>query len=182
MNEKYHYDLAVRLVNGQKFVVFRRTVGSLSIEQTLQCSEGPVVLRIEARPEHFRFSIEQKSSEVIFMGSGETHLLSTETTGGFTGVMLAMYAFGDNETTPALFDWFDYEVIDRSSSGGWSDLKLNKLFECRRNLSWGAHVYLNKGGIKRDIVWFLMLIVLSLAGHKLSLYAFRNPYLGNNSY
>ncbi|MCV4231358.1 hypothetical protein OHJ21_09280 [Virgibacillus sp. LDC1] len=52
------------------------------------------------------------------MGSGETHLLSTEVAGGFTGVMLAMYAFGDNETTPALFDWFDYEVIDRLSSGG----------------------------------------------------------------
>lgn len=118
MNEMYHYDLAVRLVNGQNSVVFRRTVGSLSAEQTRRCSEGPVVLRIEVRPEHFRFSIEQNSSEVIFMGSGETHLLSTEVAGGFTGVMLAMYAFGDNETTPALFDWFDYEVIDRPSSGG----------------------------------------------------------------
>ncbi|MEC0256721.1 glycoside hydrolase family 43 protein [Paenibacillus lautus] len=117
MNEKYHYDLAVRQVNGQKSVVFRRTVGSLSTEQTRPCTEGPVVLRIEARPEHFRFSIEQNSSEVIFMGSGETHLLSTEVAGGFTGVMLAMYAFGDNETTPALFDWFDYEVIDCPSSG-----------------------------------------------------------------
>ncbi|MCV4231359.1 hypothetical protein OHJ21_09285 [Virgibacillus sp. LDC1] len=53
MNEQYHYDLAVRPVNGQKSVVFRRTVRSISTEQTRQCTEGPVVLRIEARPEHF---------------------------------------------------------------------------------------------------------------------------------
>lgn len=70
------------------------------------------MLRIEAMPEHFRFSMGQGSSEFLNMGSGETHLLATEVAGGFTGLMIAMYAFGDNGTTPALFDWFDYEVID----------------------------------------------------------------------
>lgn len=117
MNERYHYDLAVKLINGEKSVVFRRTVGSLRSEQTRRCSEGPVVFRIDAKPEIFSFSIEQNASDVIDMGSGESHLLSTEVAGGFTGVIIAMYAHGENGTTPAAFDWFDYEVADNHASG-----------------------------------------------------------------
>jgi xylan 1,4-beta-xylosidase len=35
--------------------------------------------------------------------------------GGFTGVYFAMYATGNGKksTTPADFDWFDYEVQQR---------------------------------------------------------------------
>lgn len=117
MNERYHYDLAVKLINGEKSVVFRRTVGSLRSEQTRRCSEGPVVFRVDAKPEIFSFSIEQNASDVIDMGSGESHLLSTEVAGGFTGVIIAMYAHGENGTTPAAFDWFDYEVADNHASG-----------------------------------------------------------------
>jgi len=45
-----------------------------------------------------------------FEVSGETHLLSTEVAGGFTGIFIAMYAYSAAETvTPAAFDWFEYE-------------------------------------------------------------------------
>jgi alpha-N-arabinofuranosidase len=112
MSEKYHYDLAVKLKEGRKVIVFRRTVGSLKTEQTHDCAAGPVVLKIEARPEWFVFSIQSNQSDVLELGSGETHLLSTEVAGGFTGVIIAMYAVCEaGQRTPALFDWFDYEPI-----------------------------------------------------------------------
>jgi xylan 1,4-beta-xylosidase len=112
MNERYHYDLAVKLINGCKVAVFRRTVGLLRTEHIQECGAGPIVLRVEARPETFTFSIQQGQSEVTKVGTGETHLLSTEVAGGFTGIIIAMYAASETgQSTPALFDWFDYEPL-----------------------------------------------------------------------
>ncbi len=113
MNERYHYDLAVKCKEGRKVIVLRRTVGSLRTESTLDCAEGNVVLKIEARPESFGFAIQQEGSNVLELGSGETHLLSTEVAGGFTGILIAMYAVCETgQGSPALFDWFDYEPRD----------------------------------------------------------------------
>ncbi|OMD36945.1 glycoside hydrolase 43 family protein [Paenibacillus borealis] len=112
MDEKHHYDLAIRSLQGRKTVVFRRTVGSLKVEETKECPEGPVVLRIQALPDKFTVSFQSAQSGIIEMGWGETHLLSTEVAGGFTGVFIAMYATSTTgESAPASFDWFDYEPI-----------------------------------------------------------------------
>ncbi|GIO86951.1 glycoside hydrolase 43 family protein [Paenibacillus faecis] len=114
MNENYHYDLTVRLVEGRKSIVFRRTVGSLRVQKIKDCPEGPVELNIRALPERFEFSFRSHAEGAgVEMGWGETHLLSTEVAGGFTGVILAMYATGQTGgEAPALFDWFDYEPLD----------------------------------------------------------------------
>jgi alpha-N-arabinofuranosidase len=109
MNERYHYDLAVKLKEGRKVIVYRRTVGSMRTEYMRDCAEGAVVLKIEARPESFQFKVQQDQSDDLELGSGETHLLSTEVAGGFTGIMIAMYAVCETgESTSARFDWFDY--------------------------------------------------------------------------
>ncbi|MBB6731239.1 glycoside hydrolase family 43 protein [Cohnella zeiphila] len=109
MNERHHYDLAVRFREGRKAIVFRRTVGSLRTESAQECAPGPVVLQIEARPDTLVFTVRQDSAPDLEAGSGETHLLSTEVAGGFTGVFAAMYAVSETgERTPACFDWFDY--------------------------------------------------------------------------
>ncbi|GAE32156.1 glycoside hydrolase family 43 protein [Halalkalibacter hemicellulosilyticus] len=110
MNERYHYDLAVKLKEGRKVIVYRRTVGSMRTEYMRDCAEGAVVLKIEARPELFLFKVQQdQPDDDLELGSGETHLLSTEVAGGFTGIMIAMYAVcGTGQSTSARFDWFDY--------------------------------------------------------------------------
>ncbi|MDO7908732.1 glycoside hydrolase family 43 protein [Paenibacillus sp. JX-17] len=113
MNSKYHYELVVKRKDGQKKVVFRRTVGSLMVEQELDCEAGPLVLSIKARPEWLHFSVQQGESEAVELGSGETHLLSTEVAGGFTGVMIAMVATSPaGQGSPASFDWFDYKPLE----------------------------------------------------------------------
>ncbi|WP_438350757.1 glycoside hydrolase family 43 protein [Paenibacillus sp. FA6] len=113
MNQKHHYDLAVRSIQGRKMIVFRRTVGSLKVEEIRDCPEGPIVLQIQALPDKIIASICTPEIEPIEMGWGETHFLSTEMAGGFTGVFVAMYATSETEqSTPALFDWFDYEPVE----------------------------------------------------------------------
>lgn len=110
MNGKYHYDLAIKQMNGQKRVIFRRTVGSLQTEQVHECGTGPVRLKIRTDRNQFTFFLQQGMGEDLLIGSGETHLLSTEVAGGFTGVIIAMYAHAPSGAgTPAHFDWFDYE-------------------------------------------------------------------------
>ncbi|WP_397361408.1 hypothetical protein [Paenibacillus sp.] len=42
------------------------------------------------------------------LGEAETHLISTEVAGGFTGFFFGMYNFSSNRTT-AYFDWFHYQ-------------------------------------------------------------------------
>jgi alpha-N-arabinofuranosidase len=112
MNERHHYDLAVKFIEGRRAIVLRRTVGTLRTVRIQDCAPGPVVLRIEARPDRFVFYVQQDRLPALEMGSGETHLLSTEVAGGFTGVFVAMYAVSKTgRGEPAKFDWFDYEPL-----------------------------------------------------------------------
>jgi alpha-N-arabinofuranosidase len=113
MNERYHYDLAIKRINGQKKIIFRRTIASLRTEEIQDCEAGPVILQIQAQRDLFTFSIQQGSTIRTVLGSGDTHLLSTEVAGGFTGVIIAMYAYSPSgEGAPSQFDWFDYEPLD----------------------------------------------------------------------
>ncbi|MEK3795278.1 glycoside hydrolase family 43 protein [Paenibacillus sp. FSL R7-0204] len=113
-NEKHHYELVIRSASGRRVAVFRRTVGSLRVEQVEECPDGPVILRIKALPGSIEASVEAPDSGGIGLGSGETHYLSTEISGGFTGVFVAMYATSvTGQAAPAAYDWFDYEPLDQ---------------------------------------------------------------------
>ncbi|WP_138493638.1 glycoside hydrolase family 43 protein [Paenibacillus pinistramenti] len=110
-NEKFHYDLAVRKVQGCKKLLFRRTVGSMKTEEIMDCPEGKVRLKILAYPEKVEAYVQTADAGPTLAGTGETHFLSTEMTGGFTGVYIAMYAVSERgAAAPAAFEWFDYEA------------------------------------------------------------------------
>ena len=76
---------------------------------------GPIVLRIDAAPEEYRFSFALASapSEWVSLGSAPTRLLSTEVAGGFTGAYFALYATGNGSpaVSPAVYEWFEYEPL-----------------------------------------------------------------------
>lgn len=113
MNERYHYDLAVRRERGQKVIVFRKTVGSLQVEERRACPEGRLILQFTAYPEKYEASYQAVEQPPVQIGWGETHLLSTEVAGGFTGVYAAMYATSESgQGTPAYFDWFEYQPVN----------------------------------------------------------------------
>lgn len=85
----------------------------MTTEHVYECESGSIELIIDVKPELFQFSYRQGEGSSQVIGLGETHLLSTEVAGGFTGVFIAMYAHSAAENgTPAAFDWFDYEPVE----------------------------------------------------------------------
>lgn len=114
MNEKYHYELAIAAVNGCKKIIFRRTAGSLKVEELYDCPSGPVQLEVQTDREYFTFSARDSAGFVsVTAGTAETAFLSTEVASGFTGVMIAMFAASPaGDAVPSYFDWYEYEPQD----------------------------------------------------------------------
>ncbi len=108
MNERHHYEIGLRRIDGQRHVIVRRRIGSLvAVVAQAAIPDGPVILGIQADQEQYQFFYSAAAHEPTTLASGETRYLSTEVAGGFTGVYMGMYVQG---TTPAYFDWFDYEA------------------------------------------------------------------------
>lgn len=113
MNDRFHYELAVTRIAGQRKLVFRRKLGSLqAIENEAPWSSDSIVLHVNATREQYEFGFSDGGGVPFWFGRGETSLLSTEVAGGFTGVLFALYATGNGKRSesPAHFDWFDYEA------------------------------------------------------------------------
>ena len=107
--EQKKRDEVLKEVSKLERVIVRRRIGSLSAEvANVPAPAGPVTLSIVAEPQSYRFLLGDQA-----LAEGETKFLSTEVAGGFTGVYFAMYATGNGlrSSTPADFDWFDYEVV-----------------------------------------------------------------------
>ena len=115
MNERFHYELAVTRIAGERRIVFRRRLGTLwKIEHEAPWPADSVVLTVQADKKHYAFGYSAGGEEPIPFGLGESGLLATEVAGGFTGVFIAMYATGNGvrSSSPAHFDWFDYRPAE----------------------------------------------------------------------
>jgi alpha-N-arabinofuranosidase len=115
-NPEHRYEIAVGRAGGRRRVFVRQTIGPSLQAITASApveGDGPVVLRVEAKPEAYSFSfgLGEAPSTWTPLGTTPTRFLSTEVAGGFTGAFLALYAFGAGQpaSVPARFDWFDYE-------------------------------------------------------------------------
>lgn len=98
MNELEHYDLAVRKSGNGFEAVLRLNVGGIRHEQNVvHLKSGYAKLCIRADSQTYRFSIDEGDRE-HYLGQGMSKYLSSEVSGGFTGVMLGLYAVGDGKT------------------------------------------------------------------------------------
>ncbi len=116
MNEKFHYEIAVTQTMNERKLIFRRRIGTLwKVENELPWSADSVVLTVQADKDEYRFGFAAGMEQpFVPLGRGECALLATEVAGGFTGVMIAMYATGNGapSASPAHFDWFEYRGND----------------------------------------------------------------------
>ncbi len=113
MNERFHYEIAVGIRNGVKKVFVRRRIGSLwKVESENEYEQDSIILSVQADAKNFTFTYQSRGRESITIGTGECCLISTEVTGGFTGVFLGLYATGNGcaSKNPAYFDWFEYRL------------------------------------------------------------------------
>lgn len=113
-NNTHHYDVFLKK-SGKLFVVqLRVRLGSLSyIAAEEVVNSNQVQIKIKGTPSHYSFSIsDSENPKEKVLGSLDTRYLSTEVAGGFTGVMIGLYASSNGKPSKAkaYFDWFDYVV------------------------------------------------------------------------
>lgn len=113
-NDKYHYEIGIRMKDGHRRVFFRKTLDG-KVTETIQpgdIEKSEVVLSVAAEPLSYRFSYQQAQQSDKSLGEATTRDLSSETIGGFTGVYVGMYATGNGRkcSRPADFDWFEYRA------------------------------------------------------------------------
>jgi alpha-N-arabinofuranosidase len=107
LDHRHHGEVAVTRRNGQRVAVLRRRIGSMQVESApVVLAEGPVSLCIAGNRLHYTFT-----ANGVTLGQHELRYLSTEVAGGYTGAMLGLYATGrgTKSTTPAWFDWAEYQ-------------------------------------------------------------------------
>ena len=102
MDETEHYDVVlVQTEDGLK-AELRLSIGGIHhLENSVMLQEGRAGLRIKADRQKYCFYVQQltetgtPSGQEIYLGSGRAKYLSTEVAGGFTGVMVGMFAEGE---------------------------------------------------------------------------------------
>jgi alpha-N-arabinofuranosidase len=112
-NEGHYYALRVTGAGQRRVELASRVGGVTTIFKSLPIKAGPVTLMVTGWPDRYEFSITVGDGIVrnaTTMGSAPTKSLSSETSGGFTGVFIGLFASGAQAGTmpPADFSWFDY--------------------------------------------------------------------------
>jgi len=113
-NNMHRYDLLLKKSGGKNIVQVRVRVGSLHYIAAEQAIAGnKTILRIKGTNMQYAFYFADpenlKYNELCKL---DTRYLSTEVAGGFTGVMIGMYASSNGKPSKAkaYYDWFDYLV------------------------------------------------------------------------
>lgn len=95
MDENHHYDIAVIVdEHRKKHVILRLCVGDLktivaSVDVLDECDR--ITLKVSSDPLKYSFSSVINQVETL-LGTGQAKYLSSEVAGGFTGVVMGMYA------------------------------------------------------------------------------------------
>lgn len=94
MDEDQHYDLAVIRTGGVSKAVLRVTVGDVhEILKEIELPEDSGEIRLEADSDSLKYYFYLRDGkERVFLGNARTKYLSSEVAGGFTGVVMGLYA------------------------------------------------------------------------------------------
>ena len=94
MCENEHYDIAVRKSGNNFEAVLKLNIGGIKhVQKSVPVKNGNIKLIVRGENFSYRFYAVIGGEEVR-LGSGDTKYLSSEVSGGFTGVMTGIYAIG----------------------------------------------------------------------------------------
>ena len=99
MDELHHYDIAVRRSGNGYAVIERLDIGDIkSVEHEADLGSNPhATLIIRASHERYSFFLHADGKDIL-LGTAHTKYLSSEVAGGFTGVLIGLYAYGEGTT------------------------------------------------------------------------------------
>lgn len=97
MDESEHYDLAFVQDESSKKIILRIKVGDAqAVLQEIFVEKDEVWLEVESTSEEYSFFC-IINGERKYLGKARTKYLSSEVAGGFTGVIMGMYAIDEND-------------------------------------------------------------------------------------
>jgi alpha-L-fucosidase len=108
-----HYDVVAEKRNGQIIIKSNVRLGQTNhSEKEFALSGTRAYLRITSDKEFYYLQASSDGKNFVELAKMEYRFLSTETIGGFTGVMLGLFAQCGNETSGgyADVDWFEYLI------------------------------------------------------------------------
>jgi alpha-N-arabinofuranosidase len=111
-DESNHYELRVTGARSRRVELVTRVAAATSIQRAFAVEAGDVRLQVESFPDRYEFAFAAGADPFRAIGSAPTRPLSSEETGGFTGVFVGVYASGPAPMPPADFKWFDYEPLE----------------------------------------------------------------------
>lgn len=112
MDENHHYDLALRKTGNGYEAIERLNIGDVkTIVNTVQLDSNNVTLKINSDNYNYYFSL-LKDDKEIQLGKAQAKYLSSEVAGGFTGVIIGLYAQGTGRGNCAKFSEFVCEYKD----------------------------------------------------------------------
>lgn len=127
MDDQHHYSVAVRPFSSTEArrIVTRRTVGTLSqLTACVDSPEEPVTLVVGSDGRDYMLGYQDDSGADVELDRGDIRYLASELAGGFTGVMIGLYAltgdgavsvdFGRFTYTPLAIETDDLGVIQHS--------------------------------------------------------------------
>lgn len=96
MCENEHYDIAIRKSENGYEAVLKLNIGNVKhIQAAVPLKEGKARLIVRSDSVSYNFFVSESGNET-HLGYGNSKYLSSEVSGGFTGVVLGLYAQGDN--------------------------------------------------------------------------------------
>jgi alpha-N-arabinofuranosidase len=107
-----HYDVMAERRDGKLFVKSVVRLGQTShSEKELPLSDDRAYLRISSDKDFYYMQASSDGTNYITLAKMEYRFLSTETIGGFTGVMLGLFTQSSKDTTGYVdVDWFEYNA------------------------------------------------------------------------
>lgn len=112
MDENHHYDLAIRKNGNEYEAIERLNIGDVkSVEHTICLKTvDHTSLVIHANNDTYTFGVATAEKEIC-LGTAKTRYLSTEVAGGFTGVIIGLYAYCEGNGNHAEFTDFRCEYL-----------------------------------------------------------------------
>jgi xylan 1,4-beta-xylosidase len=112
MDENHHYDLAIRKTKNSYEVINRLNIGDIkSVQKTIALNDiNKVSLVINASNNKYTFYIKSQGKK-ISLGTAQTRYLSSEVAGGFTGVVIGLYTYGEGLCNYTEFTNFECKYL-----------------------------------------------------------------------
>jgi alpha-N-arabinofuranosidase len=111
MDANSHYDISIRQnLNGKNEVVVEYWLGELHhIECAIELSSNKCALRVSGNEGYYTFYYSENNRDYRQLAKMDVKYLSSETAGGFTGIMIGLFAESTKASSKSFGEFYSFE-------------------------------------------------------------------------